>query len=158
MSLSSCEAELIPSTGATAKSIFLKNLMQSLTSDTVEIAARLDSSSARSLLQKAGVSRVRHLDVRLLWTQRLVHEKLISIKAVSTTENSSDLGTKALTSERIRQLLGYVGMFNVDGVTQPLKSIQKVSKVRNVVQGPSNAMVRGLALLTLADLSCAEDG
>ena len=81
-----------------------------------------------------------------------------TIKAVSTVENSSDLGTKALTSERIRQLLSYVGMFNVDGVIQPLKNIQKVSNVRKVAQSPSNAMVRGFALLSLAVLSRAEDG
>ena len=141
-SLSSYEAELIASTAAIAESIFLKKLMQSLTSGPVEIMARLDSSSARSLLQKAGVSRVRHLDVRLLWAQRLDHGEVDHQRAASTAENSSDLATKALTSERIRHLLGYVGMFNGDGEIRLLKSSNKVARIQRVNQVSANAMAQ----------------
>ncbi|CAE7834903.1 RE2 [Symbiodinium sp. CCMP2592] len=53
IALSSCESELMASTSAIAEALFLKNLLTSLTKDAVDLAARLDSSSARSLLTKA---------------------------------------------------------------------------------------------------------
>ena len=92
IALSSCESELMASTSAIAEALFLKNLLTSLTEDEVSLVARLDSSSARSarsLLTKAGVSRIRHLDVRLLWTQSLVREKAVSVRPVATLVNTS---------------------------------------------------------------------
>ncbi|CAE7728347.1 RE2 [Symbiodinium sp. CCMP2592] len=89
--------------------------------DAVDLAARLDSSSARSLLTKAGVSRIRHLDVRLLWTQSLVREKVLSVRPVGTLVNTSDLGTKVLTSKRVKYLLYLLGMYNTDGLITPGK-------------------------------------
>ena len=88
-------------TGAIAEALFLKNIMESLTQAQVSLTARLDSSSARSLLTKAGVSRVRHLDTRLLWTQSLARTGSLKIAAIPTRENTADLGTKPLSSERV---------------------------------------------------------
>ena len=121
ISLSSCESELIASTSAIAEALFLKNILASLTADEVRLTARLDSSSARALLAKAGVSRVRHLDTRLLWTQSLVKEKTVDVKPVSTLLNTSDVGTKALTSDRVKYLLHLLGMYNHDGLIEPTK-------------------------------------
>ena len=120
ISLSSCESELIASTSAIAEALFLKNILASLTPDEVRLTARLDSSSARALLAKAGVSRVRHLDMRLLWTQSLVKEKTVDVKPF-TLLNTSDIGTKALTSDRVKYLLHLLGMYNHDGLIEPTK-------------------------------------
>ena len=79
------------------------------------------SSSARALLAKAGVSRVRHLDTRLLWTQSLVKEKTVDVKPLSTLLNTSDIGTKALTSDRAKYVLHLLGMHNHDGLIEPIK-------------------------------------
>ncbi|CAE7765176.1 unnamed protein product [Symbiodinium sp. CCMP2592] len=121
IALSSCESELMASTSAIAEALFPKNLLTSLTKDAVDLAARLDSSSARSLLTKAGVSRIRHLDVRLLWTQSLVREKVLSVRPLGTLVNTSDLGTKVLTSNRVKYLLYLLGMYNTDGLITPGK-------------------------------------
>ena len=50
IALSSCESELMSARGAIAEALFLKNIMESLTQAQVSLTARLDSSSARSLL------------------------------------------------------------------------------------------------------------
>ena len=129
IALSSCESELMASTSAIAEALFLKNLLTSLTEDEVSLVARLDRSSARSLLTKAGVSRIRHLDVRLLWTQSLVREKTVSVRPVATLVNSSDLGTKVLTSNRVKHLLHLLGMYNPDGIIEPSKYPKQPSTV-----------------------------
>ena len=137
IALSSCESELMASTSAIAEALFLKNLLTSLTEDEVSLVARLDSSSARSarsLLTKAGVSRIRHLDVRLLWTQSLVREKAVSVRPVATLVNTSDLGTKVLTSNRVKHLLHLLGMYNPDGIIEPSKYPKQPGPIQRTLE------------------------
>ena len=70
-----------------------------------------DSSSSRQLIARKGLGKARHLDVDLLWIQRI--PKLI-IKAIKGKDNPSDLGTKSLTRDKIKKYmvtLGYVGEY-----------------------------------------------
>ena len=146
ISLSSCEAELVASTGVIAEALYLKQILETLTPDKIEITARLDSSSARSIMSKSGVSRVRHLDVRLLWVQQLVHEKKVLLRAIGTKENTADVGAKPLPSERIRYLLGLMGFFNADGLLNSVK-VRQVQHVRNITQ-PNTHHTRLLQMST----------
>ena len=147
ISLSSCEAELVASTRVIAEALYLKQILETLTPDKVEIIARLDSSSARSSMSKSGVSRVRHLDVRLLWVQQLVHEKKVLLRAIGTKENAAGLGTKPLRSERIRHLLGLMRFFNADGLLNSVK-VQHVQHVRHITR-PNTHHTRLLQMSTL---------
>ena len=57
-----------------------------------------DSISSRQLIAPKGLGKVRHLDVDLLWIQRI---NCLVIKAIKGKDNPADLGTKSLrTSER----------------------------------------------------------
>ena len=112
ISLSSCEAELIACCSTAAEALYLQHIIQTLSSAPCRVVCRLDSSSARSLLQKRGVSKVRHLDTKLLWLQRAANEKRVAFGPISTHLNTSDIGTKVLSSERYGFLmvrLGYKG-------------------------------------------------
>ena len=83
----------------------------------------MDSSSARALLFKQGVSRVRHLDTKLLWLQDYSRRKLLEPAAVSTLHNTADLGTKPLSNKRIAFLMNKIG-FNAECDTvQTIKNI-----------------------------------
>ena len=58
------------------------------------------------------MSKVRHLDTKLLWLQRAANEKRVAFGPISTHLNTSDIGTKVLSSERYGFLmvrLGYKG-------------------------------------------------
>ena len=48
-------------------------------------------------------------------------EKTVNVKPVSTLLNTSDVGTKALTSDRVKYLLHLLGMYNHDGLIEPTK-------------------------------------
>ena len=109
VSLSSCEAELISCVSTSAEAIYLRHITRTLSSAPCDILCRLDSSSARSLLQKRGVSKIRHLDCKLLWLQRAAQERQLSFGAISTYLNTSDIGTKALTAERYGFLMVRLG-------------------------------------------------
>ena len=51
-------------------------------------------SSARVLLFKQGVSRVRQLDTKFPWLQDYTRRTLLELAVVNTLHNTSDLGTK----------------------------------------------------------------
>ena len=57
-----------------------------------------DSAAARSILSRLGVGKVRHLQVKLLWVQRLVNSGQVLVSKVLGTENVADIGTKPLAA------------------------------------------------------------
>ena len=100
IALSSCEAELMAACSTTAEAVYVMHVVKTLASHDCNLLCRLDSSSARALLQKRGVSKVRHLDTKLLWLQRMANEGRVTFGAISTYLNTSDIGTKCLSAER----------------------------------------------------------
>ena len=139
VSLSSCEAELVACCSAAAEALYVQRAVETLTSHSCRITCRLDSSSARSLLLQKGVSKVRHLDTKLLWLQRAHSQGQLELSAVGTHLNTSDIGTKQLTSERYRFLLGRMGystdiMPGFHNVTQIQKVEAEVVKYLMVLE------------------------
>ena len=127
ISLSSCEAELVACCSAAAEALYVRHVVETLTSHSCRIACGLGSSSARSLLLKKGVSKVRHLDTKLLWVQRAHSQGQLELSAVGTHLNTSDIGTKHLTSERYRFLLDRMGYS-----TNVMPGFHNVTQVRKV--------------------------
>ena len=55
-----------------------------------------DSSSAKALAQRRGVGRLKHVDLRHLWVQACVRQKLIRLKKVGTQNNVADLNLQRI--------------------------------------------------------------
>ena len=111
VALSSCEAETIAATSILSEGVFLKGLLERILGVEPRLVLFSDSSSSRQLMARKGLGKARHLDVDLLWIQRI--PKLI-IKAIKGKDNPSDLGTKSLTRDKIKKYmvtLGYVGEY-----------------------------------------------
>ena len=53
--------------------------------------------ASKSMLERAGVGKVRHLSCRILWAQQLTKQGEVTLLKISTTYNLSDLGTKGLS-------------------------------------------------------------
>ena len=62
-------------------------------------------SSARGLLFKQDVSRVRQLDTKFLWLPDYTRRKLLELAVVNTLHNASDLGTTLLSNKRTAYLM-----------------------------------------------------
>ncbi len=69
-----------------------------------------DSSSAKALAQRRGVGRLKHVDLRHLWVQACIWQKLLRLKKVGTVKNVSDLNTKSLSVARRKHLVGLCGL------------------------------------------------
>ena len=60
-----------------------------------------DNTANIGMHSRIGSGRVRHLDVRWLWTQEAVQTGRFAVKKVGTTENVSDLTTRYHGEERL---------------------------------------------------------
>ena len=111
VSLSSCESETIAAVSIMSEGIFLQKLIERITGMTPEVRLYIDSSSSRQLISRKGLGKARHSDVSLLWIQKM---KNVLVKAIKGVDNPADLGTKALSRDKIKKYLkalGYRGDF-----------------------------------------------
>ena len=127
ISLSSCESETIAAVSIMSEGIFIKKLIERITGIEPEVRLYIDPSSSRQLISRKGLGTARHLDVNLLWIQKM---KNVIVKPIKGTENPADLGTKALSRDKIRKYmkaLGYKGEFVEEEEPQPRKTAQTKS-------------------------------
>ena len=89
VALSSAEAELNSAVKCTSELLGLQQLMADLN---LHLKAELgiDSSASKGILQRRGAGRVKHLEVKQLWTQELVINTRIIIVKVPRLEHPSD--------------------------------------------------------------------
>ena len=93
IALCSCEAELLAVTHMTAEAIMVCNLCRFLlkledreVNSDLDFIVYTDSSSAKALAQRRGVGRLKHVDLRHLWVQAYVRQKLIRLKKSGHTK------------------------------------------------------------------------
>ena len=69
----------------------------------VSIQMHLDSAAAKGIIERKGLSKVRHIDVNVLWLQETCARKLIPLNKVPGETNPADLMTKHLAKDKIDQ-------------------------------------------------------
>ena len=109
VSLSSCESETIAAVSIMSEGVFLQKVIERITGIEPEVRLCIDSSSSRQLISREGLGKARHLDVYLLRIQEMKH---VLVKAIKGVDNPADLGTKALSRDKIKKYLkasGYRG-------------------------------------------------
>ena len=100
ISLSSGESEYYAIVKASQVGIGL----QSLLADwglTVGVEVLSDSSAARGHVQRRGLGKMRHIEIRDMWLQKEVCEGKVKVFKVLGEENPADLMTKHLVREKI---------------------------------------------------------
>ena len=120
VSLSSCESEFNAYVSGVTDLVYVSAAVSFLTGIEPDRHTFLDSSSARQLVSRQGVGRVRHLQGKLLWVQEFLKHGYMQIHPVDTLINVSDLGTKPLAPERVAALSFLIGLR--DGDCSPLAS------------------------------------
>ena len=129
VSLSSCESETIAAVSIMSEGIFLQKLIERITGVTPEVRLYIDSSSSRQLISRKGLGKARHLDVSLLWIQKM---KNVLVKAIKGVDNPADLGTKALSRDKIKKYLkalGYRGDFLDDEEQQVRRAATGIKSI-----------------------------
>ena len=102
--LSSGEAELYGILDGSARGIFHKALYEEM-GRTINIDVETDSTAAIGMCSRTGVGKTRHIQVRWLWIQDAIREKLVRLRKVRGTDNEADMGTKDFDGPTHHRLL-----------------------------------------------------
>ena len=168
VALSSGEAELLAAASCLCDALFVRQLVAFLEKDVMpQVHHHIDAVAAKGMMERAGVGRVRHLSVRVLWIQGLVEDGTILLHKIPTATNPADLGTKCLSRGRMRLLLFLLGAYDTAqdepvGEDERAELHQKqamkdaVRAVRSTGQ-VSKPMIRAIVIAVCSALSRAAD-
>ena len=137
VALSSGEAELLSAASSLCDALFIREILEFLGYGKVKIFHHIDASAAKSMLERAGVGKVRHLSCRILWAQQLIKQCEVALLKVSTTYNPADLGTKGLSRQRTRMLMGLLHVW--DDETESFVGLEELKDER-LKQGQKEAV------------------
>ena len=107
---STAEAELYAGNRAATESMGVQAFAKDL-GRVVTIRLHIDSSAALSITSRTGLGKATHIEIQCLWLQEAVRSGKLTVEKIPTETNSSDLGTKHLTSERSEMLMRLVNCF-----------------------------------------------
>ena len=93
VALSSAEAEFYAAVEATQRGLGMKSIMAELGKE-VGLEVYMDASAAKSFASRRGLGKMRHVDTKHLWLQRMVKDKNLVLKKIAGTSNPADILTK----------------------------------------------------------------
>ncbi|CAE7780604.1 RE1 [Symbiodinium sp. CCMP2592] len=130
VALSSAESEFSAAVSAAIDGTLVASMMRFVSPEpTTPPLLMIDNAAARAILQRAGVGRVRHLDVKLLWTQQRVAEGLLEVLPAPTRTNVADIGTKLLGVQRTEVGDAILNTeHNVQAIRNVCKDLSKIAK------------------------------
>jgi hypothetical protein len=103
------EAEFYSLCSATSAGLGMQGVFQDL-GLIVEVNLHSDASAGIALAIRRGLGRCKHIAVQYLWIQRIFSDAVAKLHKVGTDKNRSDAGTKHLTCQRMRYLLGLMNL------------------------------------------------
>ena len=86
----------------------------------------MDATAARGIVDREGVSKIRHLDVNILWLQEQVAREKMPLLKVPGPDNSADLMTKHLAVETIKRHTARMHLEFRDGRAKKAVELQAV--------------------------------
>ena len=137
VSLSSGESEYYAAVQGSATGLGIQSLLADWRV-TVSVTVASDSSAARGLASKRGLSKTRHISTRYLWLQERVRRKEVKLIVVTTADNRGDLFTKALAGPRMDTLVRRLALRHHVGAGEALREVlRKVGKRALVGRAPA---------------------
>ena len=109
IALSSAEAELYALTKGAAQGLGMMSLLSDF-GVAVNVTVHTDASAAIGIVRRAGLGKLRHLNVRYLWVQDQVKRELLGLEKVAGAENPADIATKHFSAEIMRKHLERLGV------------------------------------------------
>ena len=106
---SSAEAELYAVVEGAARGLGAQSVLEDLGIST-RIKLVTDSSGGKSICNRQGIGKTRHVHTKFLWVQQAVYQKRLTVGKILGTENPSDVLTKYLSSQSMARVLHKVGV------------------------------------------------
>ena len=125
---SSAESELYGFVRATCETLGFISLSNDFGTDMYS-RLHMDSTAARGIIDRQGLSKVRHLDVNLLWLQEQLARDRVPLLKVPGPENNADLMTKHLAEGMISKHAARMSLDFREGRSSKAANLQSVARV-----------------------------
>ncbi|CAE7271152.1 unnamed protein product, partial [Symbiodinium sp. CCMP2592] len=169
VAMSSCESELNALVSFAVDLMYVKEALRFIVGVIPESHAFSDSSSARAVVNKQGLSKLKHVEIRLLWVQQALKDGAFKLHPVGTLDNSSDLMTKVLKRERMLYLMYLLNIRDGDAQFNRVGEAQAAARYNNLslklavkavkaFRGPPqrvHALLQALTFMSLIDANQA---
>ena len=132
---SSGEAELYAVIRGATEALGMATLARDL-GGKVNLQLHVDALAAKGMIERRGLSKVRHLDVNILWLQEQCARKILPVKKVAGEENVADLMTKHLVSPKIRKNIAGLNLRFAEGRANKAAQLHSLG----VVDGGSSSV------------------
>ena len=157
LALSSCEAELYAANSTMVECIYLHQLAQFLVGSELDVRQRLflDSSSAKFVVQRSGVGKLKHVEIKHMFLQQLLRQGIFTIHKIPTRVNPADLNTKKLSVERRKLLSTLCGLYPI--CAQGDRD-EELVVTRRVQRNMARKLVQALQVVSMSLLQgCSHD-
>ena len=114
VALSSAEAELYALTKGAAQALRLMSILADF-GVSASATVHTDASAAIGIVRRAGLGKLRHLNVRYLWLQDQVKRDAVQVMKVAGADNPADLMTKNLPAHVMHKHMETLHMDAVEG-------------------------------------------
>ena len=111
---SSAESELYGLVRASCEALGLQTLSEDLGHQILS-RVHIDATAAKSIAERQGLDRVRHIDVNILWLQDQQARERLPLHKILGTANPADLMTKNLAAQQIETYLKLMHLEYRDG-------------------------------------------
>ena len=114
VALSSAESELYSIGTGAQEALHIRNfLMETILTSKLQIRIHTDSTSGKSIATRIGSSKkAKHIDLKYLFIQQLVHNGILSVHKIGTLDNIADIFTKYVTAKTLNKHLYNVGLLS----------------------------------------------
>ena len=112
---SSGESELYALVRASAEGLGMATLLSDFGAIDPRVSIGMDASAAIGIVQRQGISKLRHVEVDVLWIQEQQARRLLPLRKVPGPRNPSDMGTKNIAVALLDQYLGQLDLEVVGG-------------------------------------------
>lgn len=118
---SSAEAELYTAVRASCEGLGAQTLLQDL-GEQVQARVFIDASAAKSIIEREGLAKVRHIDVNVSWIQEQGVCRKLPLHKILGTSNPADLMTKHLNQDQIVKYLHKLDIHYKQGRSDKVQS------------------------------------
>ena len=109
---SSGEAEVYAAVTGMKETLHVQELLAWM-GEPLRVRLKMDSSAGRSTLQRKGVGKQRHLEVKILWSQDMCESGRVIVDKIRGDDNTSDIGTKPLSAQVFERHRGWLGLMKI---------------------------------------------
>ena len=137
------ESELYVFARASAEALGILTLLSDFVCADMRASVGMDASAAIGIVQRKGISKLRHVEIDVLWIQEQQALRLLPLRKVPGPRNNpSDMGTKNIAIALLDQYLGQLDLEVVAGraaIARQLHSLHEERQPRDCV---TNAVTR----------------